>query len=221
MGGSLSYGAADPTPRGKAGSSRGHGPAGSWGQVARQTPGLPGTAGRTLWAGPWWRGARGTGRPASLPLRALGPEHVGHPLVSAARPAPVVPESDHALTAAGEASPGLRARQTLSVFPVPLQGSLPSVCLSVRFTVLNLLSVQFRALLCSLPAASQRFPRSGLVFSSDFPWLSVRMLPGNGVMLRAVSLRGCVWGGEHLGCCQHPAINTREIWRTVSGSQTT
>lgn len=198
MGGSLSYGAADPTPRGKAGSSRGHGPAGSWGQVARQTPGLPGTAGRTLWAGPWWRGARGTGPPASLPLRALGPEHVGHPLVSAARPAPVVPESDTSLrprSNGGRGSlPGSQGPANSLGLPCPPPGFV-AVCLSVRFTVLNLLSVQFRALLCSLPAASQRFPRSGLVFSSDFPWSSVRMLPGNGVMLRAVSLRGCVCVG--------------------------
>lgn len=199
MGGSLSYGAADPTPRGKAGSSGGHGPAGSWGQVARQTPGLPGTAGRTLWAGPWWRGARGTGpRPRCRSERSARNTWATHsfrppvPLWSFRNP---TRRFDRALTAAGEASPGLRPRQTLSVFPVPLQGSLPSVCLSVRFTVLNLLSVQFRALLCSLPAASQRFPRSGLVFSSDFPWLSVRMLPGNGVMLRAVSLRVCVCVG--------------------------
>lgn len=134
MGGSLSYGAADPTPRGKAGSSGGHGPAGSWGQVARQTPGLPGTAGRTLWAGPWWRGARGTGPPASLPLRALGPEHVGHPLVSAARPALVAPESDTSLrprSNGGRGSlPGSQGPANSLGLPCPPPGFV-AVCLSV------------------------------------------------------------------------------------------
>lgn len=205
-----------------AGGTARQGPGGRWPGRRQASPGRRGArCGQGLGGeGPAGRAARPRCR-SERSARNTWATHLFRPPVPLWSFRNLTRRFDRALTAAGEASPGLRARQTLSVFPVPLQGSLPSVCLSVRFTVLNLLSVQFRALLCSLPAASQRFPRSGLVFSSDFPWLSVRMLPGNGVMLRAVSLRGCVCGGEHLGCCQHPAINTREIWRTVSGSQTT